>query len=370
LTTVKGQFAVDENGDLKNPSYTVVYTPEVQEQTVNITFPASAHEDNLTGKVVNTSVTGKDFTDTDLTEYNVDGYTMYVDGKPATMIAAEATDTTANGLSKTDSKPQDHTVTFVANDVTGEVVIIDDVTGKQVQAPVDLTGKTDADVVYNSAATIKQYTDKGYVLVSNDLSDAKTFNADDSKNHFEIHLNHGTTDGKGEPTTVKRQTTIKTPDGKTTTVEQVVEVTPHYSVDKVTGKRVPNDDLNDKTKYDNTETPWFDKKDKTSDGTVGVTGFDKNTGTPTFGDVKVPNIPGYTVVRTPDDSSKPNGNQTVTYKANDAKAQVVYVDDATGKTLQTDHIDGVTDAKIDYNSDDVIKDYVSKGYVLVSDGFM
>ncbi|MBU7544891.1 mucin-binding protein [Weissella cibaria] len=114
LKKVPGQFAVNSDGTLKNPSYTVVYTPELQQQTVNVTFPASAGKPNVTGEVVNKSVTGDNFTVTDLSSYNVDGYTMLVDGKPATSIAAEATDTTANGLNKTDSEPQLHEVTFEA----------------------------------------------------------------------------------------------------------------------------------------------------------------------------------------------------------------------------------------------------------------
>ena len=56
--------------------------------------------------------------------------------------------------------------------------------------------------------------ENGYVLVSNDLSDAKMYNADDAKNRFEIHLKHNTADGTGTPTTTVRHTTITTPDGK------------------------------------------------------------------------------------------------------------------------------------------------------------
>ncbi|MEE0002052.1 MAG: hypothetical protein UFS73_05355 [Weissella confusa] len=311
----------------------------------------------------------------------VPGYTFTVTSNGKTIFTSDDKNPTYDFKTVTDGHKftvtgdgltdGDYTITYTPKTVTGQVVVIDDATKQQVQDPDNLTGETDTDVVYDSAATIKKYRDKGYVLVSNDLSEAKTYNADNTMNHFEIHLKHRVADGVGEPTTTVRRTTITTPDGNTTTVEQVVEVTPHYSVDQVTGERVPDDDLNNKTKYDETETPWFapnDTTDKTVTG-VGVTGFDKTTGTPTFGDVTVPDVPGYTVVRTPVDTAKPNGDQTVTYKANDAKAQVVYVDDTTNATLRTDDVAGVTDAEIDYNSDDVIKDYVSKGYVLVSDGF-
>ena len=76
---------------------------------------------------------------------------------------------------RTNEPNGDQTITYVANDVTGKVVVIDDVTGATLQTD-DLAGKTDADVDYDSAATIKHFTDMDYVLVSNDLSDAKTYN--------------------------------------------------------------------------------------------------------------------------------------------------------------------------------------------------
>ncbi|WP_270763566.1 mucin-binding protein [Weissella confusa] len=270
--------------------------------------------------------------------------------------------------------PEPVTVTYTANEAKAQVVYVDDTTGKTLKTD-DVKDVTDAMIDYNSDAVIADYVAKNYVLVSDGFAEGTLYDTisdvETDSQVFEIHLKHHVADGTGEPTTTVRHTTITTPDGNTTTVEQVVEVTPHYSVDQVTGERVPDDDLNNKTKYDETETPWFepnDTTDKTVTG-VGVTGFDKTTGTPTFGDVTVPDVPGYTVVRTPVDSSKPNGDQTVTYKANDAKAQVVYVDDTTNATLRTDDVAGVTDAEIDYNSDGVIKDYISKGYVLVSDGF-
>ena len=304
----------------------------------------------------------------------VPGYTFTVTSNGKTTFTSDDKNPTYDFKSATDGHvftvtedgltDGDYTITYTPNEVTGQVIVIDDEKNESIQTD-NLNGKTDADVVYDSAATIKNFTDQGYVLVSNDLSDAKTYNADDANNRFEIHLKHNTADGTGTPTTTVRHTTITTPDGKTTTVDQTVEVTPHFSVDQVTKTRVPDGDLADKTKYDNTETPWFEENDKTPEGTVGVTDFDKKTGTPTFGDVDVPNVPGYTVVRT----NEPNGDQTVTYTANEAKAQVVYVDDTTSDTLKTADIKGVTDAEMDYNSDDVIADYKSQGYVLVSDGF-
>lgn len=59
----------------------------------------------------------------------------------------------------------------------------------------------------------------------------------------------------------------------------------------------------------------------------------------------------------------------VNYAADPQHAQINYVDDDTGQTIQSDKVDGVTDAKIDYSTADQIKQLINKGYVLVSDEF-
>lgn len=59
----------------------------------------------------------------------------------------------------------------------------------------------------------------------------------------------------------------------------------------------------------------------------------------------------------------------VNYTADPQHAQIDYVDQDTGQTIQSDTVDGVTDAKIDYSTADQIKQLTNKGYVLVSDEF-
>ena len=59
----------------------------------------------------------------------------------------------------------------------------------------------------------------------------------------------------------------------------------------------------------------------------------------------------------------------VNYMADPQHAQIDYVDQDTGQTIQSDTVDGVTDAKIDYSTADQIKQLTNKGYVLVSDEF-
>ena len=59
----------------------------------------------------------------------------------------------------------------------------------------------------------------------------------------------------------------------------------------------------------------------------------------------------------------------VNYAADPQQAIINYVDQDTGQTIQSDKVDGVTDAKIDYSTADQIKQLINKGYVLVSDEF-
>ena len=294
--------------------YTVTYTPAVQQQTVTVTFPKAAGRPNIVGQVTQTSTTGVDFATVDLTKYAVPGYTMLVDGRPATSIAPEATDTTPNGLATVDNAPQGHQVTFVANAAKAQIVVIDDTTGATLRVD-DVQGVTDGEVVYNSPATIKRYEAMGYVLVSDGFIAGTHYDAiaDATRDSqiFEIHLKHDTVDGTGKTQTIVRHTTIKTPDGKVVTVEQVVTVTPHFSVDRVTGERVPDAAVTDKTKYAHAEMPWLETHDRTARTVVSEIKINRQTGETDFGDVQVANMPGYKLVRT----NEPNGDQVVTFVA-------------------------------------------------------
>ncbi|WCE24518.1 hypothetical protein PKU16_08815 [Weissella cibaria] len=292
----------------------MTYTPAVQQQTVTVTFPKAAGRPNIVGQVTQTSTTGVDFATVDLTKYAVPGYTMLVDGRPATSIAPEATDTTPNGLATVDNAPQGHHVTFVANAAKAQIVVIDDTTGATLRVD-DVQGVTDGEVVYNSPATIKRYEAMGYVLVSDGFIAGTHYDAiaDATRDSqvFEIHLKHDTVDGTGKMQTIVRHTTIKTPDGKVVTVEQVVTVTPHFSVDRVTGERVPDAAVTDKTKYAHAEMPWLETHNRTARTVVSEIKINGQTGETDFGDVQVANVPGYKLVRT----NEPNGDQVVTFVA-------------------------------------------------------
>ena len=87
---------------------------------------------------------------------------------------------------------------------------------------------------------------------------------------------------------------------------------------------------------------------------------------------QVPKIPGYR----PDKSQvaqatvkfgDPDSSITVTYKANAQVIKVNFIDDTTGKTLDSKSLDGVSDADANYNTKVDINNYEKQHYVLVSD---
>ena len=92
----------------------------------------------------------------------------------------------------------------------------------------------------------------------------------------------------------------------------------------------------------------------------------------TLDSYQVPKIDGYT----PDKSQveqatvkygDPDSAITVTYKANAQVIKVNFIDDITGKTLDSKSLDGVSDADANYNTKVDINNYEKQHYVLVSD---
>lgn len=337
LTTVPGQFAVNPDGTLQNPSYTVVYTPEVQQQTVNVTFPTSANRANETGTVVNTTVTGQDFTATDLSNYNVDGYTMLVDGVKTTMINPEATDTTANGTSTTDSAPQVHNVTFVANtDQKATLTFVND--PKHRQPVVETTGTSDTTISFGTKTA--DLTVPGYSYVITDAA-GKTYTSIDEFVYTAKEADSQDYTVTYTPAVQQQTVTVTFPKaaGRPNIVGQVTQTS-------TTGVDFATVDL---TKY---AVPGYTML---VDGRPATSIASEATDTTPNGLATVDNAP--------------QGHQ-VTFVANAAKAQIVVIDDTTGATLRVDDVQGVTDGEVVYNSPATIKRYEAMGYVLVSDGFI
>ena len=96
------------------------------------------------------------------------------------------------------------------------------------------------------------------------------------------------------------------------------------------------------------------------------------------GNVIIPKVPGFTptidgktvtnyTFNPADYVSDLSQNITVKYKADDQKATVKYIDDTTGKTLDTKPLSGKTNAKSGYTTAKDIQTYENLGYTLVSD---
>lgn len=104
-----------------------------------------------------------------------------------------------------------------------------------------------------------------------------------------------------------------------------------------------------------------DEKDSTKAGNVTipkVAGF-----TPTINGKTVTN---YTF-NPADYVSDLSQDITVVYTADEQKATVTYIDDTTGKTLDTKTLTGNSDTQSDYTTKDTIKKYTDQHYALVSD---
>ena len=255
-------------------------------------------------------------------------------------------------------------ITYVANAQKAGIKYIDDDTKETLSTDTDNgKGKFGQPITFRTdpANTIKYYEDQGYKLVTNNFKTTDTYQADNNKNQFEVHFKHGTTDvtpdkpktpsdiipgtTKHYPSgvdkddlnkTVTRTINVISPDGKTTTIKQPVTLQRSATVDDVTGQI--------------TYKAW-------------------NTGK--WEEYDTPQISGYTPSQAKVSATTVDGNtqdQTVniTYSANAQKATINYIDDTTGKTINSETINGHTGEAI-ADPTEAIANYEKQGYKLVSD---
>lgn len=103
---------------------------------------------------------------------------------------------------------------------------------------------------------------------------------------------------------------------------------------------------------------------------VEIPGTDKYPNVNVSGLTSAPIIEGYIAdieYVVPEDTGK---DITVIYTANAAKDEIIYVDETTGKQLETAVVDGKYNETINYSTADKIKYYESLGYELVKDGYV
>ena len=216
------------------------------------------------------------------------------------------------------------------------------------------------------SAVEQELKDRGYTIVSDSFKDSPTYNADDSKNNFAIHVTH-----KIVPVT---------PDQPKTPTDVIPDTKQHYP----TG--VDTNDLNKDVqrsifyKYeDNTQAEPTVVQKAHFDRTVKVDAVTQKIVDPgnwatkdNYPEVTTKSIDGYTPDKTKVDSATPsminNQDQTVVYHANDEDAAITYIDDTTGKVLKTDTQKAKYKQTIKFTTDPntQIQAYKDQGYVLVS----
>lgn len=244
-----------------------------------------------------------------------------------------------------DANSQDifKTVTYSADQQKMTIDFIDDTDNGKVLKTVTKTGGSDEAVGYNTKADIQTFVD-GHYKLDHDTSNGKNlvFDHDDAVDqHYEVHLTHETA-----------------PIAESTSTSQVI----HYQL--ADGTPVAKD--------------YTAKVDFSRDGFKDLVTNDDhwNAWTPnatqTFDAVASPVKAGYTVDHAQVDAVTVEPHHadletTVTYSPDAQKATVKYIDDTTGKTLQTKELTGVSDETSTYTTASTIKQYVGQHYELVSD---
>ncbi len=271
-------------------------------------------------------------------------------------------------------------VLYYANQTGASIQYIDDVTGLVIGRD-EVQGKVDHQINWkqNHENVLNLFIESGYKLISSDYEFGKDYyySADEAKNNFTIHLTRDliiidTTNpdspAYGSEDYIKEviQEIQYVFENGTTAAEsnkQNIKFTAYGVIDKTTGKYVVLDE-NGKIVVDENKQPI----EGTLTWTADVTD-------PKFAEVVSPTLAGYTADKTWVSGSTvtentPNKIIVVTYTANAAKAEIIYVDETTGKQLETAVVNGKYNETINYSTVDKIKYYESLGYELVKDGYI
>ena len=235
-------------------------------------------------------------------------------------------------------------VVYTANAQTATITYIDDDTTENKTLGSDKqNGKFNQVITFehDPAEVIKGLEEKGYKLVSNNFDNQK-YNADNSKNQFEVHFSHQTQN-------VKRNDTVSQ--------------TIHYVYDDGT-----------KAEDDNAQTLSFEQHGVQDMVTHDIIWTPSDS--QSFTAVTTPTITGYTPdVDQVDGHSVNFGDSdqviTVTYSANAQQAGIKFIDDTDSKTLDHENANGKFGDVIKFSRDvnDEISQFESQNYKLVSNNF-
>ena len=334
-------------------------------QTTN--FTASGYLDKVTGKWVtvdeNGNIVGSSVGLTWTTGQYGEAKSPEIKGYSPDKLIIPSVD----GV-KHDDQTAEVTVKYYANEQAAQIIYYDDTLDKELESE-SANGKYDHQIVWknNPQDVISQYKQLNYELVadkSNIPSADQLYHHDNNQNIFKIYLKHKTA-SDSKTSTVKRTITYVYEDGREAapTVVQTLTFTGRGTKDLVTGELVKVDEHGNIVVNNHVAVPgeytWTpDKGD-------------------TFKTVDSPTISGYSpdyikIEKETVNHDSKDRRATVTYFANEATAQIVYIDDTeNGKVLSNDNANGKFDIAINFPTKptDKIASYESQGYVLVSNNF-
>ncbi|MFR0596301.1 mucin-binding protein, partial [Limosilactobacillus mucosae] len=282
----------------------------------------------------------------------VAGFTPTINGKTVTNYTFNPSDYVSD-LSK------DINVVYVADTQEAAINFYDETDHKQLDdQTIQLTGKTGEKISHTEAdQTLAKLVKQGYVVDQNTFADDATYDNDtQAPQEFTIYLKHGTQDvsntDKEAKTTATRTINVTTPDGKTSSETQTVNYKRTATKDLVNGHITYGQWQADGASAWEEYTPTPQKGYTTLIN--GVAGTKVAQKTPSFKDDK------------PVDETV-----NVTYQADAQRAVIKYIDGETSENLQKtdDIVDGHTNETINYSTADKIKEFVGKGYELVSNDF-
>ena len=288
----------------------------------------------------------------------VPGFTPTINGKTVTNY-------TFNPADYVSDLSQDITVVYEADWQQAQVNFYDETAGQQIDGTHEIqNGKTGETISFTKDPNevVKELEAKGYVFdkdnAKNNVFTTGTTYDNDSTVHqyFNYYFKHGTQDvsdtDKEAKTTATRAINVTMPDGKTSSETQTVNY-----------KRTATKDLvNGHITYGQWQAD-------------GASAWEEYTPTPQKGYTTLINgVAGTKVAqKTPSfkDDKPVNETVNVTYQADVQRAVIKYIDGETSENLQKtdDIVDGHTNETINYSTADKIKEFVGKGYELVSNDF-
>ena len=288
----------------------------------------------------------------------VPGFTPTINGKTVTNY-------TFNPADYVSDLSQDITVVYEADWQQAQVNFYDETAGQQIDGTHEIqNGKTGETISFTKDPNevVKELEAKGYVFdkdnAKNNVFTTGTTYDNDSTVHqyFNYYFKHGTQDvsdtDKEAKTTATRTINVTMPDGKTSSEMQTVNY-----------KRTATKDLvNGHITYGQWQAD-------------GASAWEEYTPTPQKGYTTLINgVAGTKVAqKTPSfkDDKPVNETVNVTYQADVQRAVIKYIDGETSENLQKtdDIVDGHTNETINYSTADKIKEFVGKGYELVSNDF-